>query len=484
MKSAVLLPLTLNIGLAAAIVEYRQSRRHPLAAYPGPRLARVTKWWMAYWIGTGNRHLLLARLHKEFGPWVRIGPNELSVHDPLAIRPIYSKMFRAPFYQGAPSVADALITTLSREEHDRRLIAWNKAFSSESLKFFHTFANNRTEQLLDILQRETSSSGDKEVNLSHWVSLWAMDIMGDMSFSGGFETLASGRDTEGWMEILQMGVFFLGILGQVPWTRDVIAMLPQPGPIITFQNFVARKVVETKAKNDGIKQDLLGIIQDEGSGGPTLSDEEAASDAALMVVAGSDTVSHGLTGLFRYIAASEVVQNRLRAEIQTAFQSSGDIDAFTLAKLPYLDACVQEALRIFPPVASGPPRYSGESCIQIFDKFVPPRTTVACPIYSIQRDPQNFGNPLEFIPERWLPGSAIQPHNADAFVPFCYGPGVCIGKPVALYNMKLLVIRLLQSFEMVPAKSFDSVKFDSSWKEYNLWVHDPLVVNLKSISTD
>ena len=130
---------------------------------------------------------------------------------------------------------------------------------------------------------------------------------------------------------------------------------------------------------------------------------EAASDASLMILAGSDTVFHALTALFRYIAVSEVVQNRLRAEIQTAFDSSGDVDTLALAKLPYLDACVQEVLRLSPPVGSGirifssckisvlyiltgPPRYSGESCIQILDKIIPPRTTVACPTYSIQRD--------------------------------------------------------------------------------------------------
>lgn len=204
-----------------------------------------------------------------------------------------------------------------------------------------------------------------------------------------------------------------------------------------------------------------------------MSDKEAASDAALMVVAGSDTVSHALAALFRFIAVNEVVHNRLCAEIQSAFHGSSDIDTLTLTKLPYLDACVQETLRLFPPVATGiciprsyginilyllpgPPRYSGESCIQILDQFVPPRTTVTCPTYSIQRDckhsciptgyfltslslsslARNFGRPLEFVPERWLPGSAIQPHNTYAFVPFCYGPGVCIGKPVALYNMK------------------------------------------------
>ena len=134
-----------------------------------------------------------------------------------------------------------------------------------------------------------------------------------------------------------------------------------------------------------------------------MSDKEAAADASLMILAGSDTVFHALTALFRYVAVNEVVQNRLRAEIQTAFDSSSDIGTLTLAKLPYLDACVQEALRLFPPIGSGirilssckinilyiltgPPRYSGESCIQILDKIIPPGTTVACPTYSIQRD--------------------------------------------------------------------------------------------------
>lgn len=56
---------------------------------------------------------------------------------------------------------------------------------------------------------------------------------------------------------------------------------------------------------------------------------------------------------------------------------------------------------------------------------------------------QNFRNPTEFRPERWLAtaNAGGGPHNTEAFVPFSYGLGVCIGKPVALHNMKCVTAR-------------------------------------------
>ena len=48
-------------GLCSSITIYRLSPWHPLAIYPGPTLAKLTKWYMAYWIAKGHRHLLLQR---------------------------------------------------------------------------------------------------------------------------------------------------------------------------------------------------------------------------------------------------------------------------------------------------------------------------------------------------------------------------------------------------------------------------------------
>jgi cytochrome P450 len=72
-----------------------------------------------------------------------------------------------------------------------------------------------------------------------------------------------------------------------------------------------------------------------------------------MVVAGSDTISQAMTSFFRYVVGDPSVQKRLRAEINAASDVGDDFDSVELAKLPYLDACVQETLRILPPVGPG-----------------------------------------------------------------------------------------------------------------------------------
>jgi hypothetical protein len=64
---------------------YRLSSFHPLAKYPGPLLAKTSKWWAAYLSGTGDQHRYLKRLHDRHGDVVRIGQNP---HPPFKISPL------------------------------------------------------------------------------------------------------------------------------------------------------------------------------------------------------------------------------------------------------------------------------------------------------------------------------------------------------------------------------------------------------------
>ncbi len=87
-----------------------------------------------------------------------------------------------------------------------------------------------------------------------------------------------------------------------------------------------------------------------------LTPDEAAADASLIVVAATDTSVQTVITFFRYLAANVQCRSRLQEEVSDTV-ADGVMDYDALLYLPYLDACVQEALRVMPP---GP---FGTSCL-------------------------------------------------------------------------------------------------------------------------
>lgn len=64
---------------------------HPLARVPGPRLGAVTSLWYAYHVRNGNMLTLGRTLHKKYGRFVRVRPDEVWFDSEEAFRLIYSK---------------------------------------------------------------------------------------------------------------------------------------------------------------------------------------------------------------------------------------------------------------------------------------------------------------------------------------------------------------------------------------------------------
>ncbi|KAG5715895.1 hypothetical protein E4T56_gene20142 [Termitomyces sp. T112] len=477
--------LSYSLSLGASIILYRLSPNHPLARFPGPTLACSSKWWMVHRILVkGGRHRKLLELHNTHGAWVRVGPNELSVNIPGAIKTIYGQLSRGPFYEGTPAKADTLITVTDRRIHSRRRQAWSKAVTGEVMRSFIPLVEARVAQLLNIFHSHANQK--LPIDVDHWINLFFMDSMGDMGFSGGFETMAAGKDTEKWLETLATGVIFVSCMGQVPWLRDLFRFLPQTGPIQSFQGFTQAKVDEIQ-KTAVKRQDILSILLNESN--PSLTLDEAAADASLIVVAATDTSVQTVITLLRHVTTNSDCAHRLQNEISNA-ASDGIIDIETVLKLPYLDACVQEALRIVPPGPFGPPRSTGPSGAFICGEWVPPGTTVHVPVYAMHRDPSFFGVYADqYIPERWIEDERrlnpnLEPFDISAFMPFSYGYGSCIGKHLALQNIKILVALIMHSFEISPENKFNGTVFDGSYQEYGLWKHVPLRIMMTSKRND
>ena len=86
-------------------------------------------------------------------------------------------------------------------------------------------------------------------------------------------------------------------------------------------------------------------------------------------IAGGETVSTFLTATTYYLCQNPQPYQKLREEIRAHYQSYDQIDAATALQLPYLQAVIQEGLRIFPPGSQGFPRTSPG--VVIDDNLIP-----------------------------------------------------------------------------------------------------------------
>ena len=123
--------------------------------------------------------------------------------------------------------------------------------------------------------------------------------------------------------------------------------------------------------------------------------------------------------------------------------------------LPYLQALLKEALRMHPPGPLLSWRHRAISDTYVDGHLVPAGTTAMVNQWAISRDPEVWDAPLEFRPERFLPGGEGQDVSvlgADGrLVPFGSGRRSCPGKSLAMTTVTTWMATLLNEFEWLPA---------------------------------
>lgn len=159
------------------------------------------------------------------------------------------------------------------------------------------------------------------------------------------------------------------------------------------------------------------------------NEEWLLANANVLVIAGSDTTATALTAITYYLALDPDKQRALQDEIRGAFESAQSIKTDSLAGLPYLNAVIEEGLRLFPPTAFGLPRESPGAMVD--GVWIPKGTVVHTSSWTTTHDERYFTNPRSFIPERWLPplhpraDATFNGDDHNAARPFSLGPRGC-----------------------------------------------------------
>ncbi|KAI1853155.1 hypothetical protein JX266_001861 [Neoarthrinium moseri] len=172
------------------------------------------------------------------------------------------------------------------------------------------------------------------------------------------------------------------------------------------------------------------------------------------------STSGALSALFFYLSQSPSCYERLATEIRSAFATSHEIRGGPkLAGCQYLRACIDEALRIAPPVPGTmwrEPAANNSKPLIIDGHYIPPGTQIGVNIYAIHHNPEYFQDPFTFKPERWLSETpeAQRKSMQDAFSAFSVGYRGCAGKAMAYLESSLVVAKTLWyfDFERAPGK--------------------------------
>lgn len=162
-----------------------------------------------------------------------------------------------------------------------------------------------------------------------------------------------------------------------------------------------------------------------------------------------------MAGTFFHLAHKPHLLARLTQEIRSTFDAEEDIRTGTeLNSCEFLQACINETLRLAPSVSTTIPRTVLKGGIVIDQEFIPEGTMVGTTTYAIQRNPNYFAAPDEFRPQRWIVDAetGVDEESIEiakqAFCPFSVGARSCVGWKLAWTELNLAVARTLFRYDM------------------------------------
>ncbi|KAH7034924.1 cytochrome P450 [Microdochium trichocladiopsis] len=526
-------------GLAAYLTSYGIYNIffHPLRSFPGPLLFRLTTLTKTFFSIKGTLPFVLRDLHDQYGPIVRISPTELSFADPAAVKEIYGHRLAgstadAPGGRGKQAtefpkldaqvrISDTrpnnILNAPTHEEHAflRKKLA--PGFSDRSMRAQEPTINGYVDLLVERLRERAAGPGTEQgvvppVDMKSWVNWATFDIIGNLGFGSDFGCLESGNGHP-WVESMSRGIVHtaklaalnsLGFGRLLGWVMDSNLV-----PAFVKSRTYMRNKLKERLESPSERFDFLqGFVEAKES----LSFDYILSNAAILILAGSETTATLLTGATYLLLSNPDKLARATHEVRTTFDNEQSISLSSVQQqLPYLLAVLDESLRRYPPVTVGLARVvADEGGAVICGSHVPKNTTVAVWQWVTNHDDKLWHDPYGFHPERFLRRNMagaetdqdgleeeIRPFaddNLDALMPFGTGPRNCIGKSLAYAEMRLILARLLYAFDMSLAtddtrspdqgtgqEDAKAADWLSSQRAYFVWEKPPLMVNLRRV---
>src|SRR5215203_6054816 len=336
-----------------------------------------------------------------------------------------------------PLLGDGLLT-VDEDYHDRARAIMMPAFHREQVAAATEAMTVEADRAIDALPR------DEVVDIYEWMRTLAMRIA--MRALLGLDPDEAGKGAAA-AEHFERALGYYGI-------DFGLRLLRGPGSpwrkLVSFRavldEIVFGEIARRRAAPDPGRHDILSLLCGaRGAGGPEFSDREIRDQVMTLMFAGHDTSASTLTFMLHELARHPEVTRRLHQEQDQVLNGESPTPLQLEKEMPYLEAVLDEVLRLYPPAWIGPRRAIRE--YEFGGYTVPRGAHVNYCSWASHRLPEVFPEPEAFIPERFeRERKAALPRGA--YVPFGGGSRICIGKRFGQAEVKLVATMLLQRLRL------------------------------------
>nr|ASX93973.1 cytochrome P450 CYP4M42 [Zygaena filipendulae] len=200
--------------------------------------------------------------------------------------------------------------------------------------------------------------------------------------------------------------------------------------------------------------DLLLFAEKDG----LINEDGIQEEVDTFMFEGHDTTAMGLTYALLELANNPAIQDKVARELNDIFsESTRTASIHDLGQMKYLESCIKETLRLYPPVPFIS-RYLTDGLILSGHSIPPGMTLCHIHIFDLHRREDLYPEPLSFNPDRFAPENCISRHPY-AYIPFSGGSRNCIGQRFAMMEMKSVLSAILRQFILLPVTNRSELEF-------------------------